>query len=73
VGGWPEPARRRADDTALWAVLSTQFVGVWVPTVVYFYRRHPASTTNQPGFRTIDERLDQTAGMVSRGTTLYYD
>lgn len=72
VGGWPEPARRRADDTALWSVLSTQFPGVWVPAVVYFYRRHLASTTNQPGFREIDERLDQTATMVSRGSTRDY-
>jgi len=72
VGGWPEPARRRADDTALWGVISTQFTGVWVPAVIYFYRRHAASTTNQLGFRRIDERLDQTARMVSRGTTRDY-
>jgi hypothetical protein len=72
AGGWPEPARRRADDTALWAVVSTQFVGLWVPALVYRYRRHEASTTNQPGFRAIDERLDQTADMVRRGTTRGY-
>lgn len=72
VGGWPEPPRRRADDTALWSVLSTQFVGVWVPVLVYLYRRHDASTTNQPGFRDIDERIDQTADMVKRGTTRDY-
>jgi len=69
VGGWPSRPRPRGADTALWAVLTSRYRGVWVPEVVYRYRRHSASVTMQPGFFDSDERLDEIARMVAAGTT----
>ncbi|MFJ8159079.1 glycosyltransferase family 2 protein [Streptomyces sp. NPDC094468] len=69
VGGWPEDRRRRAEDTCLWAVLTSRFRGVWVPEDVYLYRRHEKSVTHQPGFRQIDERLADIEAMIAAGTT----
>ncbi|MGW2994724.1 hypothetical protein ACWDA9_24180, partial [Streptomyces sp. NPDC001193] len=65
--------RRRAEDTALWAVLTSRYRGVWVPDDVYLYRRHRASVTHQPGFREADERLDAIAAMIAAGTTRLND
>ncbi|MEW1635284.1 glycosyltransferase family A protein [Streptomyces sp. NPDC093801] len=69
VGGWPGDRRRRAEDTCLWAVLTSRFRGVWVPEEVYLYRRHAQSVTHQPGFRQTDERLADISAMVAAGTT----
>lgn len=69
VGGWPAGVRSRAEDTALWAVLTCRYWGVWVPEVVYDYRRHPSSMTQQPGFRESDEHLEEIAAMVAAGRT----
>ena len=69
VGGWPSRIRRRAEDTALWAVLGSQYRGYWVPEDVYLYRRHPNSVTHQPGFRELDEGLDEIREMIKAGTT----
>jgi hypothetical protein len=69
AGGWPSRPRPRGADTALWAVMTSQHRGVWVPRVVYHYRRHPASVTMQPGFREQDERLEEIVDMIRAGTT----
>ncbi|MEU5324171.1 glycosyltransferase family A protein [Streptomyces sp. NPDC021056] len=68
-GGWPSRPRPRAADTALWAVLTSRFPGVWVPRTIYRYRRHDASVTMQPGFRRQTENLDEIAAMIDAGTT----
>lgn len=69
VGGWPDTPRQRAEDTCLWAVLTSKYRGVWLPEVVYWYRRHPASVTHQLGFRELDEDLPEIATMVAAGST----
>lgn len=69
VGGWPAAVWGRAEDTALWAVLTSRYWGVWIPEVVYYYRRHSPSMTQQPGFRELDEHLDEIAKMVLAGRT----
>lgn len=68
-GGWPAQPRARAEDTALWAVLTTRWPGIWVAEHVSDYRRHPASVTQSPGFRAHDENLAQIARMVRAGST----
>jgi glycosyltransferase involved in cell wall biosynthesis len=72
VGGWPLSKRDRAEDTALWAVLTSRYLGVWVPAVGYNNRRRPASVTHQAGFRDLDERLDEIAEMVAAGSTNWH-
>jgi glycosyltransferase involved in cell wall biosynthesis len=69
VGGWPEGPRARAEDTALWAVLTSHFPGVWVAEHVYDYRRHQDSVTHQTGFRQIDEGLDEITQMIAVRST----
>ncbi|MBJ7353964.1 MAG: glycosyltransferase family 2 protein [Thermoleophilaceae bacterium] len=69
VGGWPEIAWGRAEDTALWAVLTSKWSGIWVPEIVYLYRRHAASLTRQEGFRQADEHLTEISTMVVNGRT----
>jgi glycosyltransferase involved in cell wall biosynthesis len=68
-GGWPGDCRIRAEDTALWAVLTSRWPGVWVAEHVYTYRRHLASVTHTPGFRASDEGLEQIESMVRAGFT----
>ena len=71
VGGSPEGTRVRAEDTALWAVLTSHFPGVWAAEHVYDHRRHPDSDTHQTGFRQMDEGLDEIAQMIAvRSTNL---
>lgn len=69
LGGWPEGSWVRGEDMALWAVLTTQHRGVWVPTVVYQYRRHDASVSSGLAFFEIDDRLSTITQMVAEGTT----
>lgn len=71
VGGWPTDARNRAEDTAMWAVLSSEYPGVWVPRDVYYYRRHAASLTAAAGFRVYDEGLEAIAAMVKHRSTVF--
>lgn len=68
-GGWPAGPRVRAEDTALWAVLTSRWHGVWVAEHVYDYRRHTASVTHMPGFRSLDEDLEHIDRMVLAGLT----
>lgn len=69
AGGWPEDRCERAEDTALWSVLGARYPGVWVPEVVYLYRRHESSMTNRQGFSDVDEGLREIASMVAAGST----
>jgi glycosyltransferase involved in cell wall biosynthesis len=71
-GGWPGGPRTRAEDTALWAVLTSRWPGVWVAEHVYDYRRHAASVTHSPGFRALDEDLLEIDRMVRAGLTTVY-
>jgi hypothetical protein len=68
-GGWPSGQRARAEDTALWAVLTSRWRGMRVTEHVYNYRRHGASVTHTPGFRALDENLAQIERMVAAGLT----
>lgn len=70
VNGWPQTRMGRAEDTALWAVLTSLYPGWWEPATVLEYRKHAASVTHQPdwqdadmGFTMIDERIQ--AGTVN--------
>ena len=69
VGGWPEDGWRRAEDTALWAVLTSQHPGIWVAVHAYNYRRHTLSLTQQPGFRRLDERVTDIVKLIAAGNT----
>ncbi len=69
-GGWPRGQRLRAEDTALWAVLTSRFSGIWIAEHAYDYRRHSGSLTHTPGFRKLDEQHQEIEAMIAAGTTV---